>query len=69
MTENSEFGRKPLPLQRILSENVQSSSRLKSQLKPELKCHGKEKENSKDSLEETIPLSKLAKDVWLNELC
>lgn len=53
MTENSEFGRKPLPLQRILSENVQSSSRLKSQLKPELKCHGKEKENSKDSLEET----------------
>ena len=53
MTENCEFGRKPLPLQRILSENVQSSSRLKSGSKPELKCQmSQEKENSKEELEE-----------------
>ena len=50
MAENSEFGRKPLPLQRILSENVQSSNRLKMQpSKTELKCHNnRDKENSKD---------------------
>ena len=54
MTENSEFGRKPLPIQRILSENVQSSSRLKSGSKPELKCQiSRDKENSKDGAEET----------------
>ena len=54
MTENCEFGRKPLPLQRILSENVQSSSRLKLGSKPELKSQSsQEKENSKDELEET----------------
>ena len=52
MTENSEFGRKPLPLQRILSENVQSSNRLKINSKPELKCHSKDKENSKEIVED-----------------
>ena len=46
MAENSEFGRKPLQLQRILSENVQSS-KLKNVSKIELKCHNRrEKENS-----------------------
>ena len=53
MTENSEFGRKPLPLQRLLIENIQSSSRLKTGSKPELKCQSHEKENSKDELEDT----------------
>jgi len=52
MTENSEFGRKPLPLQRILSENVQSSNRLKINSKPDLKCHSKDKENSKEIVED-----------------
>ena len=46
MTDSTEFGRKPLQLQRILTENVQNPNRLKT--KVELKCHGRngEKENS-----------------------
>jgi len=53
MTENSEFGRKPLPLQRLLIENIQSTSRLKTGSKPEQKCQlSHEKENSKDELED-----------------
>ena len=55
MTDSTEFGRKPLQLQRILSENVQNSNRLKS--KVELKCHGRsgEKENSSVVEDDTDP--------------
>ena len=49
MTDSCEFGRKPYPLQRILSENVQSSNRLKTQSKSDHKCLAREKENSKDA--------------------